>query len=120
MSSSSLGKKFQKSFAAKVSKIDLLCIDLISNFDCLVVVHNVVLTSAEDASPYTAGRIASALALDALEGDADFMTRTCDCRARIANTKKVRQVTSFEEALERALAAPDGYEPEGEDAQIGQ
>ncbi|PPQ92348.1 LOW QUALITY PROTEIN: hypothetical protein CVT25_008698 [Psilocybe cyanescens] len=76
---------------------------------CQVVVHEVVLSSAEDTTPYSAGRQASLLALDALEGDADFMTRVCDCRTHTTH-KKSRKKDAFEEALERALAAhEEGY-----------
>lgn len=75
----------------------------------LVVVHDVILVSAEDSSPTSAARLASFLALDALEGDADFMTRTCDCRTHIQQ-KKGRQKSEFEKALEKALAG------EGDDA----
>ncbi|KAF8192503.1 ribonuclease III domain-containing protein [Pholiota molesta] len=76
---------------------------------CHVVVHDVILVSAEDSSPTSAARLASFLALDALEGDADFMTRTCDCRTHIQQ-KKGRQKSEFEKALEKALAG------EGDDA----
>lgn len=48
----------------------------------LVLVHDVVLASAEDAMGVSGARRASLFALDALEGDAEFLTRTCDCRTR--------------------------------------
>lgn len=48
----------------------------------LVLVHDVILASAEDATVTVAARRASLFALDALEGDAEFLTRTCDCRAQ--------------------------------------
>lgn len=48
---------------------------------CTVVVHDVILASAEDHNIASASRLAAAYALDALDGDPDFMTRTCDCRA---------------------------------------
>jgi len=47
--------------------------------------------------------MASLLALDALEGDADFMTRTCDCRTHLTH-KKLRNKSDFERALEEAFA----------------
>ena len=47
-----------------------------------VLVHDVVLTSATDVSTTTAARRASDLALDAIEGDPHFMSRTCNCRAQ--------------------------------------
>jgi endoribonuclease Dicer len=66
-------------------------------------VHKVILASAEDVSATSAGRMASLLALDALEGDADFMTRTCDCRTHLTH-KKLRNKSDFERALEEAFA----------------
>jgi endoribonuclease Dicer len=45
-----------------------------------VVVHDVILASAIDSAATRAARRASLSALDALEGDAQFLTRTCDCR----------------------------------------
>ena len=68
----------------------------------LVVVHEVILASGEDTTHVFAARLAALFALDALEGDADFMTRTCDCRAHI-NHKKARKKSAFEQALENAL-----------------
>ena len=68
----------------------------------LVVVHGVILASGEDTTHVFAARLAALFALDALEGDADFMTRTCDCRAHIVR-KKVRKRSAFEQALENAL-----------------
>ncbi|KAH9482923.1 Dicer-like protein 1 [Psilocybe cubensis] len=75
-------------------------------FCCEVVVHDVVLSSAEDITPFSAGRQASLLALDALEGDADFMTRVCDCRVH-THKKTGKKKDAFEEALARALAAQE-------------
>jgi len=45
-----------------------------------IIVHDVVLASAEDPDPNIAARRASLFALDALEGDPGFFARTCDCR----------------------------------------
>lgn len=78
-----------------------------------VLVHEVILASAEDVSPTSAGRMASLLALDALEGDADFMTRTCDCRTHITH-KKLRNKSDFERALEAAFAGGLAEDEEGE------
>ncbi|KAF8165429.1 hypothetical protein B0H34DRAFT_689150 [Crassisporium funariophilum] len=72
-------------------------------FRCHVLVHEVILASGEDTTPTLAARQASLLALDALEGDADFLTRTCDCRTHITH-KKLHKKTAFEQALERALS----------------
>ena len=65
-------------------------------------VHEVILASGEDTTNVFAARMAALFALDALEGDADFMTRTCDCRTHIVH-KKVRKKNAFEQALENAL-----------------
>lgn len=53
----------------------------------LVVVHDIILASAMDATASSAMRRASLSALDALDGDPDFMTRTCDCRT-LQHSKK--------------------------------
>jgi len=66
------------------------------------VVHEVILASGEDTTHVFAARLAALFALDALEGDADFMTRTCDCRTHMVH-KKVRKKSAFEQALENAL-----------------
>ena len=57
---------------------------------CTVVVHDVILASAEDYNTASASRLAATYALDALDGDPDFMTRTCDCRAS-QQSKKVKK-----------------------------
>jgi hypothetical protein len=46
-----------------------------------VICHDVILASAIDLTAQLASRRASFLALDALEGDPEFLSRTCDCRA---------------------------------------
>jgi len=48
---------------------------------CDVICHDVILASAIDLTAQLASRRASFLALDALEGDTEFLSRTCDCRA---------------------------------------
>ncbi|TCD71278.1 hypothetical protein EIP91_011049 [Steccherinum ochraceum] len=53
-----------------------------------VVVHSVILASATDKSSSLVSRMAAAAALDALQGDLDFMTRTCDCRTAQASKKQ--------------------------------
>jgi endoribonuclease Dicer len=53
-----------------------------------VVVHDVILASATDATATFAARRASLYALDALEGDAQFLTRTCDCRTHAKKSHK--------------------------------
>jgi endoribonuclease Dicer len=54
----------------------------------LVLVHEVILASGENPIPMVAARYASNFALDALEGDATFLTRTCDCRTTLQARKK--------------------------------
>lgn len=66
--------------------------------------HSIVLASATDKSSSLVSRRAAAAALDALEGDVDFMTRTCDCRKAHGSTKQ----------LSRAQL---GYEDDGEEIQ---
>ncbi|TFK55753.1 ribonuclease III [Heliocybe sulcata] len=51
-----------------------------SNFRLSVVVHDTILAAAASTSSFSASRRASFCALDALEGDPDFMRRTCNCR----------------------------------------
>jgi endoribonuclease Dicer len=59
---------------------------------CDVVVHDVILASATDTTATLAARRASLSALDALEGDAVFMARTCDCRTNTQARKGKKQV----------------------------
>ncbi|KAL0570758.1 Dicer-like protein 1 [Marasmius crinis-equi] len=47
--------------------------------NCLVLVHGVVLASAQESNAAAAARRASVCALDAIEGDPGFLTRTCNC-----------------------------------------
>lgn len=79
-----------------------------------VIVHDIVLTSTTDIAGNTAARRASLLALDAIEGDPEFLARTCDCREVIearkatkkANKKTPRNVEEAEEqVVEDALAS---------------
>lgn len=64
-----------------------------------MVVHDVILASAEDTTQVAAARISSIFALDALEGDADFMKRVCDCRASNVKSRK----RNIEETLKETL-----------------
>lgn len=63
-----------------------------------VIVHDIVLSSATDLMTSVAARLASLFALDALEGDAGFLTRMCDCRTR-SQTKKPNQSKVLEHIL---------------------
>jgi endoribonuclease Dicer len=55
-------------------------LEIIAHVSLTVLVHDVILSSGEDSTPTVAARRASLFALDALEGDATFIIRTCDCR----------------------------------------
>jgi len=68
------------------------------NTSYLVLVHDIILASGEDAVPGVAARHASLLALDALEGDAGFLTRSCDCRT-ISQAKKKQKQKVLEKVL---------------------
>lgn len=56
-----------------------------------VIVHGVTLAIAEDALSSAAARAVALSALDALDRDPDFMTRTCDCRT-VQQSKKAKKV----------------------------
>ncbi|KAF8076296.1 hypothetical protein FPV67DRAFT_1471163 [Lyophyllum atratum] len=68
-----------------------------------IVVHDVVLASAEDPDPNIAARRASFFALDALEGDPGFFARTCDCRIPTSGEENATN-----KKANRALEAPEG------------
>jgi endoribonuclease Dicer len=57
-----------------------------------VIVHDVILASATDSTGTVAARWASLFALDALEGDAEFLIRTCDCRTHARRNKSLSVV----------------------------
>jgi endoribonuclease Dicer len=61
-----------------------------------VVIHDVILASAAGPSALYASKQAAVYALDAIEGDPDFIARTCDCRsktlAKKANKKALKQM----------------------------
>ncbi|KAI0307339.1 hypothetical protein B0F90DRAFT_1622768 [Multifurca ochricompacta] len=63
---------------------------------CNVVIHDVILARADGPTAAYAAKHAAVYALDAIEGDSDFITRTCDCRAktqaRKAHKKVVKQM----------------------------
>jgi len=82
--------------------------------ECFVIVHEVILASTRDTSATSAARRASIQALNAIEGDPDFMMRTCDCRAlsqaRKAAKKQTRMLPKAsdeaeEQTVENALKA---------------
>ncbi|KAJ7228751.1 hypothetical protein GGX14DRAFT_346266 [Mycena pura] len=65
---------------------------------CHIVVHDVILASGEGTSTSLAARNASWCALDALEGDADFL-RICDCATQ--EGAKGHSSKNFDEMLSR-------------------
>ncbi|KAI0269161.1 hypothetical protein BC834DRAFT_820033 [Gloeopeniophorella convolvens] len=69
---------------------------------CDVVVHEVILASATGPSAISASKWAAVFALDAIEGDPDFITRTCDCRAKTLAKK------AHKKALKQMLASLEG------------
>lgn len=78
-----------------------------------MVVHDVVLASARDSTSAFAARRASESALDALEGDTGFMTRTCDCRAHTDQRRQMKKamkevLSGFDEEEEADLLAVEG------------
>lgn len=84
-----------------------------------VVIHDVTLASAVGPTAAYAAKRAAVYALDAIEGDAEFITRTCDCRAKTqakkAHKKALKQMLASlqeqnedQEAVERALSPLDG------------
>ncbi|CAL1702186.1 unnamed protein product [Somion occarium] len=64
---------------------------------CDVVVHDTVLASAMDPSPTVARRMVAFFALDALEGDPQFMSRICSCRVNRINKKLQKQQLGYED-----------------------
>lgn len=80
-----------------------------------VIVHDIVLTIATDTATNAAARRASFLALDAIEGDPEFLTRTCDCRvviqarkaARKANKTASRNIDEAEEQIVEDVLGSD-------------
>jgi endoribonuclease Dicer len=86
-----------------------------------VVIHEVILASAVGPTAAYAAKRAAVCALDAIEGDADFITRTCDCRtktqAKKAHKKALKQMLASlqeqsedQEMVEKVLTMQDGDE----------
>ena len=86
-----------------------------------VVIHDVTLASAVGPTAAYAAKRAAVYSLDAIEGDAEFITRTCDCRAKTqakkAHKKALKQMLASlqeqnddQEAVEKALTLLDGDE----------
>ncbi|EPQ59279.1 hypothetical protein GLOTRDRAFT_136195 [Gloeophyllum trabeum ATCC 11539] len=73
---------------------------------CEVIVHDTILAAAESATTLSASRMASFFALDALEGDSEFMKRTCDCRSQSQARKAVKK------------ALKDMWEDDGNDEEV--
>ncbi|KAJ7638731.1 hypothetical protein FB45DRAFT_976818 [Roridomyces roridus] len=67
---------------------------------CHVLVHDVILASGEGQSISLAAKNASWCALDALEGDADFFLRNCDCSKEGADKGKAQGYQEIISGLE--------------------
>jgi endoribonuclease Dicer len=85
-----------------------------------VLVHDVILASAQDSTATIAARRACLFALDALEGDAAFLTRTCDCRSvqmKRAHKKKALEnfFSGFAEEDEVDILTVEGVLAETDD-----
>jgi endoribonuclease Dicer len=70
-----------------------------------VVIHGVILSSATDSTVAIAARRASLFALDALEGDAEFLTKTCDCRSHVQSKKGQKGVEAALAGLQDEILA---------------
>jgi endoribonuclease Dicer len=86
-----------------------------------VVIHDIILAGAVGATAAFATKQAAVYALDAIEGDPDFIARTCDCRAKTqakkAHKKALKQMLASlqeqsedQQAVENALTILDGDE----------
>ena len=71
-----------------------------------MIVHEVILASATDMTVTFAARKASFFALDALEGDAEFLTRTCDCRFNAQSKKAQKGADDVLSGLQEDEALP--------------
>lgn len=71
-----------------------------------MICHDIILASAEDPSTQFAARKASFMALDALEGDIDFLTRTCSCRS-LNEAKKAAKKAAAKNGINDADADAD-------------
>ncbi|THV08645.1 ribonuclease III [Dendrothele bispora CBS 962.96] len=75
--------------------------------ETLVLVHGVVLASARDTTTVSAARQVSVLALDALEGDANFLRQTCDCWTS-TNKSRSRELKKQLASIDKMLALEAG------------
>ncbi|KAF9247216.1 hypothetical protein BU15DRAFT_39362 [Melanogaster broomeanus] len=67
---------------------------------CDCVIHQVTLASAVGGTAQAAGRAVCMLALDALQGDPTFLSRTCDCRGSWQSHKGSRALVEKMEIAE--------------------
>lgn len=74
----------------------------------IVICHEVVLASAVDATLPLATRRCCYMALDALEGDTEFMPQHCNCRALLQADRERRRA---EQALAKAATGRVGGTP---------
>ncbi|PVF99771.1 hypothetical protein CPB86DRAFT_756304 [Serendipita vermifera] len=83
---------------------------------CEIVVHDVILAIGADSSATVASKYASFEALDALEGDPDFMPRVCDCRSRAEQRKGEKKARKSQ--LDKAEPGTSAEESAGEDEEM--
>ncbi|GJJ07506.1 hypothetical protein Clacol_001708 [Clathrus columnatus] len=67
---------------------------------CDVVCHDIILATADDPATQFAARKASFLALDALEGDTNFLNTTCSCRNLNDAKKKMKKMQQQKQMAE--------------------
>jgi len=84
--------------------------------ECLVVVHDIILAGGVDPAPTFAARRASFEALDALEGDPQFMDRLCDCRAKAEQRKAVKRAARAQFGKPEIKASPVETDEEDDDS----
>lgn len=78
-----------------------------------VIVHDVILACGVDPSATFAARRASFEALDALEGDPQFMDRLCDCRAKAEQRKAAKRAARAQAGKAEMKGTPVDTEEDG-------
>jgi endoribonuclease Dicer len=103
------------STAVKVRSLWKGCITCCSH-ECIVVVHDVILAGGVDPAPTFAARRASFEALDALEGDPQFMDRLCDCRAKAEQRRAAKRAARAQFGKAETKASPVETDEEDDDS----
>lgn len=76
---------------------DVLLKAYLTKLSYIVICHDIILSSAIDTTLPLATRRGCYMALDALEGDPEFLTRTCDCRAILAAERAERRRVALQQ-----------------------